>query len=325
MKLFFRDHFLLILMNVLQVIVLLTVFWMDGYQHFTLYVYALFLATFILMLYLIFRYLVHRRFYKRLSNPMAHMNEAFETLDTAPLAKALGELLKRQHRIYMNQLDQQEKRRNDHLTFINQWVHQMKTPLSVIELITQENDDDEQLESIREETDKLEKGLEMVLYAARLEMFEQDFQVEPVSLRSVIEAAVRENKRLFIKNHVYPEIHVSETIVESDEKWLEFIFNQLITNAVKYSTGKGRKVVINEAKHTREIMVTVQDYGVGIPKTDLKRVFNPFFTGENGRVYRESTGMGLYLVKEVCEKLGHDIELSSVQGEGTSVQLVFHR
>lgn len=325
MKLFFRDHFLLILMNILQVIVLLTVFWMDGYQHFTLYVYALFLATFILMLYLIFRYFVHRRFYKRLSNPMEHMNEAFETLDTAPLARALGELLKRQHRIYMNQLDQQEKRRNDHLTFINQWVHQMKTPLSVIELITQENDDDEQLESIREETDKLEKGLEMVLYAARLEMFEQDFQVEPVSLRSVIEAAVRENKRLFIKNHVYPEIEVSETIVESDEKWLEFIFNQLITNAVKYSTGKGRKVVINEAKHAREIMVTVQDYGVGIPKTDLKRVFNPFFTGENGRVYRESTGMGLYLVKEVCDKLGHNIELTSVQGEGTSVQLVFHR
>lgn len=322
MRLFLRDHFLLILVNVLQILILLLVFWMDGYHNLSLHFYALFLATFILMLYLTFRYLLHRRFYNRLSNPMNQMDEAFETLDTAPLAKALGELLKRQHRIYMNQLDQQEKRRNDHLTFINQWVHQMKTPLSVIELITQENDD-EHLESIREETDKLEKGLEMVLYAARLEMFEQDFQVEPVSLKSVIEAAIRENKRFFIKNHVYPEVHVSGTTVESDEKWLEFIFNQLITNAVKYSTGKGRKVVITETKDALETIVTVQDYGVGIPKTDVKRVFNPFFTGENGRNYRESTGMGLYLVKEVCEKLGHKIELTSVRGEGTSVQIRF--
>ncbi|GIN58762.1 sensor histidine kinase [Lederbergia ruris] len=322
MRLFLRDHFLLILVNVLQILILLLVFWMDGYHNLSLHFYALFLATFILMLYLTFRYLLHRRFYNRLSNPMNQMDEAFETLDTAPLAKALGELLKRQHRIYMNELDQQEKRRNDHLTFINQWVHQMKTPLSVIELITQENDD-EHLESIREETDKLEKGLEMVLYAARLEMFEQDFQVEPVSLKSVIEAAIRENKRFFIKNHVYPEVHVSGTTVESDEKWLEFIFNQLITNAVKYSTGKGRKVVITETKDALETIVTVQDYGVGIPKTDVKRVFNPFFTGENGRNYRESTGMGLYLVKEVCEKLGHKIELTSVRGEGTSVQIRF--
>ena len=230
--------------------------------------------------------------------------------------------MKRQYRIYINELDRQETRRNDHLTFINQWVHQMKTPLSVIELITQENDD-EHLESIREETDKLEKGLEMVLYAARLEMFEQDFHVEPVSLKVVIEEAIRENKRFFIKNHVYPEVHVSSTMVESDEKWLEFIFNQLITNAVKYSTGKGHKVVITETKDRLETIVTVQDYGVGIPKTDLKRVFNPFFTGENGRNYRESTGMGLYLVKEVCEKLDHKIELTSIQGEGTSVQIRF--
>ncbi|KRG14909.1 sensor histidine kinase [Lederbergia galactosidilytica] len=322
MKLFLRDHFFLILVNILQIIILLLVFWMDGYHNRHLLFYTLFLATFILMLYLVFRYLLHQRFYNRLSNPMNQMDEAFETLDKAPLAKALGELLKRQYRIYINELDRQEKRRNDHLTFINQWVHQMKTPLSVIELITQENDD-EHLESIREETDKLEKGLEMVLYAARLEMFEQDFHVEPVSLKVVIEEAIRENKRFFIKNHVYPEVHVSSTMVESDEKWLEFIFNQLITNAVKYSTGKGHKVVITETKDRLETIVTVQDYGVGIPKTDLKRVFNPFFTGENGRNYRESTGMGLYLVKEVCEKLGHKIELTSIQGEGTSVQIRF--
>ena len=91
MKLFLRDHFFLILVNILQIIILLLVFWMDGYHNRHLLFYTLFLATFILMLYLVFRYLLHQRFYNRLSNPMNQMDEAFETLDKAPLAKALGE------------------------------------------------------------------------------------------------------------------------------------------------------------------------------------------------------------------------------------------
>lgn len=177
--------------------------------------------------------------------------------------------------------------------------------------------------SIRGETDKLEKGLEMVLYSARLETFEHDFQVQQVSLRKITEQAIRENKRLFIKNEVYPELHVQSTVVESDEKWLIFIINQLITNAVKYSAGKSRKVIISETRQSAQVELIVQDFGIGIAKTDVKRVFNPFFTGENGRLYRESTGMGLYLAKEVCEKLGHGIELESLQGEGTTVKLIF--
>lgn len=324
MKLFIKDHFPLIVMNVVQMAVVLLVYWLDGYHKLSLIVYSLFLGCLILTVYLVFRYISNRKFYERLTVTVNKMDEAFETLDTTPLSQALGKLLQKQHRLYLNQLHLQEKKRNDHLTFINQWVHQMKTPLSVIELITQESED-ERLESIREEKDKLEKGLEMVLYAARLEVFEQDFQIEPVMLKTVIEEAIRENKRLFIKNHVYPENRVSQTIVESDEKWLKFIFNQLITNAVKYSAGKGQKVLVSEMNTPYETIVTVQDYGVGISKTDLKRVFNPFFTGENGRIYRESTGMGLYLVKEVCDKLGHKVEITSVQGEGTSVHLSFRR
>lgn len=324
MKLFLKDQLLLVLVQILQTAIFLLVIWMDGYHNLTLLLYASFLSVFIVGVYLVFRYVLHRKFYQRLAHSMNDLDETFDTLDSAPVSQALEKLLKRQHRLYINQLNEQEKKRDDHLTFINQWVHQMKTPISVIELITQETDD-EQVESIREETDKLEKGLEMVLYAARLERFEQDFQVEQVSLKQVVEAAIRENKRLFIRNHVYPEIHVEETVVESDEKWLEFIFTQLITNAVKYSAGKAQKVTITEMESENKIMVTVADHGVGIPKADLKRVFNPFFTGENGRIYRESTGMGLYLVKEVCEQLGHEIELTSVQGEGTSVQLIFRK
>ncbi|GIN90265.1 sensor histidine kinase [Siminovitchia terrae] len=322
MNLFIREHLPLIIINCLQMTVMILVFWLDGYRSVPLVLYSLFLSVFFLTVYLVYRYITHKDFYKRLAQPMKRFDEAFETFQSAPLTEALSNLLKSQHTLHLNERQYQEKRRNDHLTFINQWVHQMKTPLSVIELITQENDE-EYMTSIRGETDKLEKGLEMVLYSARLETFEHDFQVQQVSLRKITEQAIRENKRLFIKNEVYPELHVQSTVVESDEKWLIFIINQLITNAVKYSAGKSRKVIISETRQSAQVELIVQDFGIGIAKTDVKRVFNPFFTGENGRLYRESTGMGLYLAKEVCEKLGHGIELESLQGEGTTVKLIF--
>lgn len=322
-KLFLRDQFPLILINLLQITLILIVLWASGFQEMKLVLYTLFLGAFLLTVYLVYRYLSLKAFYKRLANPVARLDEIFETLDSAPISAALGELLRSQHRLYINEIELAKIKKNEHVTFINQWVHQMKTPLSVIELIIQDHDDEELL-SIREETDKLEKGLEMVLYAARLEVFEQDFHIQPVSLKYIIDQVIRENKRLFIKNRVYPEVNITGLTVESDEKWLEFIINQVITNAVKYSAGKGGKAQIFTDKTSEGTHLFIQDNGVGIPKSDLKRVFDAFFTGENGRVYRESTGMGLSLVREVCEKLGHKVEIESVQGEGTLVKLTFY-
>ncbi|WP_405098430.1 sensor histidine kinase [Oceanobacillus sp. FSL H7-0719] len=322
-KLFLRDQFPLILINLLQITLILIVLWASGLQEMKLVLYTLFLGAFLLTVYLVYRYLSLKAFYKRLANPVARLDEIFETLDSAPISAALGELLRSQHRLYINEIELAKIKKNEHVTFINQWVHQMKTPLSVIELIIQDHDEEELL-SIREETDKLEKGLEMVLYAARLEVFEQDFHIQPVSLKHIIDQVIRENKRLFIKNRVYPEVNITGLTVESDEKWLEFIINQVITNAVKYSAGKGGKAQIFTDKTSEGTHLFIQDNGVGIPKSDLKRVFDAFFTGENGRVYRESTGMGLSLVREVCEKLGHKVEIESVQGEGTLVKLTFY-
>ncbi|MEK3889165.1 sensor histidine kinase [Bacillus sp. FSL K6-3431] len=323
MKLFLREHVPLVLINIIQIMIIIFIFWIDGYRDYPLALYSVFLGTFLLTVYLIYHYITHKDFYKRLTVSMRAFDEANRTLGNAPLPEALEGLLKAQYTQYMNELHMQAKKRSDHLTFINQWVHQMKTPLSVIELIAQE-DDDEKFESIREEAERLGKGLEMVLYAARLEAFEHDFQVGPVSLGEITEQAIRDNKRLFIKSRVYPETKIhSEVLVDSDEKWLIFILNQFITNAVKYSTGKSQKIIISVSKCEEHALFEVEDYGVGIAKTDMKRVFKPFFTGENGRLYRESTGMGLYLAKEVCDRLGHNIEIKSERGTGTKVKLTF--
>ncbi|MDR6224467.1 signal transduction histidine kinase [Desmospora profundinema] len=119
-------------------------------------------------------------------------------------------------------------------------------------------------------------------------------------------------------------MRVKETAtVESDAKWLTFMVNQLVTNAVKYSSGTGETVTFSSYHRGKNQVLEIRDHGVGIPKQDRDRVFDPYYTGENGRRFSESTGMGLYLVREVCERLGHGVELDSEKGKGTTVRLVF--
>lgn len=323
-KLFWREHIPLILFNIVLLFVVLLVFWFDGYDHPATAAYAVFLGLFILTGYLLYRYYSHRDFYERLSQPLRSLEESIKHNDSAPLPSALSQLMEEQYRQYRNQMQDWERKRKEHMTFMNQWVHQMKTPLSVIEMITQEDDNDN-YKSISEESDRIRRGLEMVLYMSRLETFEQDFSVEPVSLLQMVKEAVHENKRYFIHSHVYPEVLVDPGVfVQTDAKWLRFILLQLLSNAIKYSAGSGQKVTISASRTGNgEIRLEVSDRGMGIPKSDLSRVFNAFYTGENGRKLKESTGMGLYLVKEVVQKLNHGIELESDPGKGTVARLIF--
>lgn len=322
MKLFLRDQWAFAVFFVVQLILLLLIFALDGYWNPSLMIYAIFLSVFFAGGFLLSRYLTHRTIYYRLSNPVQSLEELTQTHGNAPLCRALDENALEQYRLYKEELHAYENKQRDHITFIQQWVHQMKTPLSVIHLLLQD-DDDPKSESVREEVDRLKRGLETILYLARLDRFEQDFLIEPVNLRELAQANVAENKRLFIRNQVYPELLIDEKwSAESDEKWLSFVLNQLLVNAVRYSAGKSSKVTIRAYERGANVVLEVQDYGIGIPPEDIRRVFQPYFTGENGRKYAESTGMGLYLVKEICGKLNHAVELESVVGTGTTVRVV---
>ncbi|MFS0869423.1 sensor histidine kinase [Paenibacillus xylanilyticus] len=326
MKLFMREHLALTCWVVVILLTVVAVFWYDGYDHWLTAVYAVSLGLFLYAGYLIFRYLSHRSFYSRMSQSMKSLNEFVPLNEAVPLSLALEKLLDSQYGQYHAHLHRLEQRQQEYLSFMNQWVHQMKTPLSVIELTMQDQeDDDPRFKSIREEADQMRRGLETVLYVARLDTFEQDFSVEPVTLKTAGEEAIHELKRFFIRNHVYPEIQMdSSIVVQSDAKWIRFVLVQLLSNAIKYSSGSGQKIYLRAYPAERSIVLEVQDQGVGIPKSDLRRVFQPFFTGENGRHFKESTGMGLYVVKEVLTRMNHRIDLESVYGEGTTVRITFN-
>ncbi|MBD2846720.1 sensor histidine kinase [Paenibacillus sp. IB182496] len=326
MRLFVREQAPLAAVYAAQLALTALVYWLDGYRNVENALYAALLSGALFAGYLTYRYVTHRRFYQLLESGGEREAELGDP-SSSPLPEHLQRLLRLQLRRSRTELQQVRQTIDAHIQFINQWVHQMKTPLAIVHLIVQ-REDDARFQAIGDETDRLQKGLDMVLYTARLDAFEQDMHVETLELAELARAAASQQKRLFIRNRVFPSIDVPAGIrVATDEKWLIFALTQLLTNAVKYTPKTkepARRVVyVRGAMEDGGAMLEVRDRGIGIPDSDLPRVFNPYFTGENGRTVQEATGMGLYLVKQICDKLGHRIEIESEVGTGTVVRIRF--
>lgn len=325
MRLFLRDQIILILLNVMQVSISMFIYFFDQSAALEKVIYIIIINVFLLILYLVYKYISLSSFFQKLSFPDENdgPDELFHLQGKSPLSAALRNLLHKQYQLFQRQLHEYKRKLDQHTVFINQWIHQMKTPLSVIDLTIQA-EDAPIFDSIRDELDRMKRGLEIVLYTSRLDLFERDFQVEPVILHEIVKHVIDNYRRLFIRNKVFPEIQIDKSIIiQSDRKWLSFVIGQLVSNAVRYSAGLHNKIIFSSFKRGKKVGLEIVDFGIGISKQDQKRVFQPYFTGENGRKYAESTGMGLYLVYEVCKLLEHQVELESEQREGTRVRLLF--
>ena len=163
---------------------------------------------------------------------------------------------------------------------------------------------------------------EQALYYARSEHTEKDYSVREMVLPQVVHGAIADNKYLLLHSGMRLEVEEMQDTVYSDEKWVRFILNQLIANAVKYRT---KQPVLRISTHKRQdqVVLVVEDNGIGIAASDLPRIFEKGFTGQNGRMVQQSTGIGLYLCKRLCEKLGIGITAESSE-HGTAVSLSFH-
>ncbi|WP_044642042.1 sensor histidine kinase [Risungbinella massiliensis] len=323
MKLFLREQIPLFVMFLIQMLLIPTLYYVNGDHDLDIYVYSLILSSLLLLVYLGFRYFTLRNLYQHLSQPLATLDQSIQKTGYAPLAEAVDDVLHSQYYLYQTEIHQIKKKLEDHVIFLHQWVHQMKTPVSVIQM-TMEEEGDAVFDQIQEEVDRLQKGLELVMYTSRLEQFQHDFQVEKVMLKRLAQEVVSEHKRFFIRKKLFPIVEMEEeTAVYTDEKWLAFLLGQLVINAIRYTTEAGRKVWITGHLRENQVVLEVRDQGVGIPTQDRKRVWEPYYTGQNGRRFSESTGMGLYLVSKVCRQLGHRVELESTVGEGTMVRILF--
>ncbi|NQX65185.1 sensor histidine kinase [Paenibacillus alba] len=326
MRLFWKEQVPLILFFSVQVLLVPLLYALTGeHRPMSIILYGILISLTVLVLYLGYRYATHRLMYKELSAAENVIDYNHTSLGQSPLSQAVYERMRQFDSLYREQLHQHQVHKEQHTAFVNRWVHQMKTPLSVIQLTLPELDD-VVADHLQEEVERLRNGLEMVLYTARLERFEQDFTVEPVWLKSAVSEAIARNRKLFIRKSIVPDFQIEETLrIYTDVKWFHFIMDQLLINAVNYSGAAGKKVTLKAESSEDKVILHIVDEGIGIAKEDIGRVFHPYFTGDRGRQYHESTGMGLYLVREISQKLGHRVEITSQLGEGTILTLMFRK
>ena len=230
-------------------------------------------------------------------------------------------LLKMAGKSMLEQIGDIRRERMEYKEYIEQWIHEIKTPITAMKLLC-ENHRSDLTKEVLLELEKTNRFTEQALYYARSEHTEKDYSVREICLSDVIHQAIADNKYLLLQNHIRIEIGNTNYTVFSDDKWLRFILNQLIVNAVKYQAAQP-ELVFGCHQNGDQIMLEVSDNGIGIPACDLPRVFEKGFTGENGRIAQNSTGIGLYLCKRLCDKLGILIFAES-EGAGTTIQLIFH-
>ncbi|WP_325199686.1 sensor histidine kinase [Oscillibacter sp.] len=207
-------------------------------------------------------------------------------------------------------------RLQDMTDYYTLWAHQIKTPIAAMGLLLQEEPHPE----LEGELLKIEQYVEMVLGYLRLGSASTDYVFRDCELDALLRQSVRKYARLFILKRISLDLQETGRTVLTDEKWLAFVIEQLLSNAVKYTPEGGRVRVYGDGD-----TLVIADSGIGIRPEDLPRVFEKGFTGFNGREDKKSTGIGLYLCRQVLDRLGHDISIASRPGQGTLVRLDLSR
>lgn len=205
--------------------------------------------------------------------------------------------------------------------FIEQWVHEIKHPVTTSELIC-ENYKNEHTRKIRFQMEEIERHIERALYYARLGHVEKDYLISEITLKSIVEEVLAKNKLLLIQNNIHINIQDLEYSVYTDKKWIVFILNQIIINSVQYKSDSA-EISFFAIKEDKSVKFTIKDNGIGIKESEIYRIFELGFTVSNGRTTNNSTGIGLYLCYELSKKMGIDIDVSSSLGEYTAITLNF--
>lgn len=228
--------------------------------------------------------------------------------------KKLCEIILKLQQINQDNLTRINSIRQDNSDYFTVWVHQIKTPIAAMQMILQ-NDESIVSHELNGELFRIEQYAEMALQYIRLDSSSNDLMIRQYDIDTIIRQAVRRYAPLFIRKKIHLEYEPVSAKILTDKKWLLFVIEQLLSNAVKY-TGSG-SVTIFYANN----ILSVSDTGIGISAEDLPRIFEKGYTGMSGRIEKKSTGLGLYLCKTVCNKIGHKIYAESETGKGTVIYI----
>ena len=336
---YIADNFTILLISLLTMSLIQYLFFMFSIPpelNIFITVTYLFTTTFCLL----YPYFKKARFYKKLHEKLNMLDQKTlvhellepETNEEKLFHQEISDL----NRYMIDQINQYKFKFEDFKEYLELWVHEVKLPISALRLsLTQTKFQNNP--SLFLELDRLDDYVNQILYLVRSEHVEKDYQISESNLSEIIKRVALKNQNAIIDGHIDFEVKNVNKIVETDPKWLEFILNQILANSIKYRKKKSPKIQIYTEETPKSVILHIYDNGIGIPSSDQSRIFQKAFTGHNGRLFdfdqqklslmaetsNKSTGMGLYIVKKLIEKLGHRISVSSIECQYTDIMIAF--
>lgn len=280
---------------------------------------------------IIIEYIQKKKFYNNLLDTINELEEKYlinelikepSFIEGKILKKTLNEIDKSM----LENVNKYKHFQEEYKEYIELWIHEIKIPIAASKMVI-ENNKNQVTKSIDEELDKVENYIEQALYYARSNTLEKDYYIRKCKIKDFVNESVKRNKNAFIQERIKVNIHDVEREVSTDSKWIIFILNQIIQNSIKYmKKDENKEIEIYSEQGKEKVILYIKDNGIGIKEEEIARAFEKGFTGTNGRISnKKSTGIGLYLCKKLCDKLGISIKLDSEENEGTIVRIIFPR
>lgn len=333
---YLKDRFPLLLLHVVCMGVLTAFLRITRYNESNIILILLFWIV-VLSVWLVIAYIQRRRFFEEADKILEDLDQRYLLGELLPDSFRLEDqmyrnMIRRSNKSVIERIRRLEDEKSDYKDYIESWVHEVKAPMTGIALLCEnakktygkdsiEISVKDTLRAVSLENQKIENFVDMVLYYARSEHVYKDYYIKETNLQETVCEVLEKNRLYLIQNQVRAEVDCRETVY-TDRKWMIFILNQIILNSVKYRSGR-LSICIFTKRTPKSVILSLQDDGVGIREEELPRIFEKGFTGSNGRSHRQSTGMGLYLCRKLCDQLGIEIRADSVYGEGTCVHLEY--
>lgn len=329
---FIRDKLLLLLFQMLCMLLSFMYFSVCGLKKNQLLLLYI-LWFFLLAVWLIVSWHRRNRYFREIFHILGKLDKPYLISEVMPDSWRLEDrlyrrLLKQSNKSVIDAIHHLENERTEYKEFIENWIHEVKLPLTAMNLICDNRrgkdswcpEDTRRLKSLMGE---LENDVDKALYYARSDTVCQDYMIREIPLKKAVLAAIRRIQSYLIQNGAVIDMQADDVNVYCDDKWLEFIIGQIMINAVKYKKDDGCRITIRTQKEAQKTILTIEDNGIGIRPEELGRIFDKGFTGSNGRQNRQSTGIGLYLCKKLSLKLGITLEAQSEAGVCTRILLTF--
>ena len=323
---YLKENSIFLSVNLMFFIMISTVMYFSNISFVIIFL-VFFIWFFPLSTYILIEYMKYRKYFSNINNILESLDKKYllpEVLQEPNfmVGENINDILKELSRDMHEQVKHYRNIQEEYREYIEMWVHEIKTPIASSKLLI-ENNTNEVTRKIDTQMDRIENYVEQVLYYSRSDEVGKDYIIKKVGLSKLVKDVIKRNQRDFISKRISLQLGDLDEIIYSDTKWVEFILNQIIGNAIKYSKGKDDKIEIYLKKISSAVVLTIKDHGVGIIERDLNRVFEKGFTGENGRKFGKSTGIGLYLCKKLTDKLGLGLQVQSEENVGTEISIIF--